>query len=117
MIEILLVLSTVVAVGALGLMTTMLTPRLMTELGFWMLMVGLMTGVPAGLWYHVVLYRALAHRMTVPPRWWITPVALHPQLAQEDLARVRPWFRLGGIGFALSLAGGLAAMAGLLLAG
>jgi len=30
---------------------------------------------------------------------------------------VRPWFRLGGIGFALSLAGGLAAMAGLLLAG
>jgi len=117
MIEILLVLSTVVAVGALGLMTTMLTPRLMTELGFWMLMVGLMTGVPAGLWYHVVLYRALAHRMTVPPTWWITPVALHPQLAQEDLDRVRPWFRLGGIGFALSLAGGLAAMAGLLLAG
>ena len=117
MIETLLVLSTVLAVGALGLMTTILTPRLMTEFGFWMLAVGLMAGVPAGLWYHVVLYRALAHRMTVPTKWWIAPVALHPQLAQEDMARIKPWFRLGGIGFALSLAGGLAAMAGLLLAG
>lgn len=117
MIEILLVVSSVLVVAALGLVTTILTPRLMTELGFWMLTVGLMTGVPAGLWYHVVLYRALAHRMTVPPKWWIAPVALHPQVAQEDMARITPWFRLGGIGFALSLAGGLAAMAGLLLAG
>ncbi|HKW86313.1 MAG TPA: hypothetical protein VJM82_04520 [Nitrospiraceae bacterium] len=117
MIETLLVLSAVLAVGVLGLMTTMLTPHLMTELGFWMLTVGLIIGVPAGLWYHVVLYRALAGRIMLPPKWWIEPVALHPQLAQEDMARIKPWFRLGGIGFALSLAGGLAAMAGLLLAG
>ncbi|HET8580197.1 MAG TPA: hypothetical protein VFL31_04290 [Nitrospiraceae bacterium] len=116
MIEILLVLSTVLAVGVLGLMTTMLTPYLMTEMGFWMLAVGLLTGVPAGLWYHLVLYRALAHRITLPPKWWIKPIALHPQLAQKDMARIKPWFRLGGFGFALSLAGGLAAMVGLLLA-
>jgi len=117
MIEILLVLSTVLAVGVLGLMTTMLTPHLMTELGLWMLAIGLMTGVPAGFCYHVVLYRALARRVTLPPKWWMAPVALHPQLAQQDRARIKAWFRLGGIGFGLSLAGGLAAMAGLLLAG
>ena len=116
MIEILLVLSAVLTVGTLGLMTTMLTPRLMTELGFWILTVGLIFGVPAGLWYHIVLYRTLSRRMTLPPKWWITPIGLHPQLEREDMARINPWFTLGGIGFVLSLVGGLAAMAGLLLA-
>jgi len=30
--------------------------------------------------------------------------------------RIRPWYRLGGIGFVLSVVGGLAAIAGLLMA-
>jgi len=115
MIEITLVLSAVIAVGIVGVMTTVVTPDVMTELGLWTLLLGLVTGVPTGLWYHVVLYRALARKMAVPARWWLAPVDLHRHLASEELARIRPWFALGGFGFVLSVAGGIAAMAGLLL--
>jgi len=115
MIEITLVLSAVVAVGIVGVMASIVTPHLMTELGLWTLLIGLVTGVPTGFWYHVVLYRVLARKMTVPPRWWLAPVDLHRHLASEEFARIRPWFALGGLGFVLSVAGGIAAMAGLLL--
>lgn len=117
MIEIMLVLTVVVAVGIVGVVATMLSPPLMTELGLWTLLLGLVTGLPTGLWYHVVLYRTLARKMAVPAKWWIAPVELHPHLATEEIARIRPWFMLGGLGFVLSLVGGIAAMAGLLLEG
>lgn len=113
--EIALVLLALVTVGLLGLAATLLTPQLMTAVGLWVLLAGLLTGVPTGLWYHVLLYRILSRRMELPDRWWWSPVDLHPHLAQEELAKIKPWFTLGGVGFLLSLAGGLAAMAGLLL--
>jgi hypothetical protein len=115
MVELLLVLCALLAVGLVGLLTTLLTPGLMTELGLWTLMVGLMTGIPAGLWYHVLLYRALARKMSLPSNWWISPVQYHARLDQRELSRLQPWFTIGGIGFVLSLSGSLATMAGLLM--
>jgi len=115
MLEITLVLATVVAVGALGFLATILTPRLMTALGLLTLACGLLVGLPTGFWYHVLLYRTLKPRMRLPPRWWWAPVDLHPYLTGPELARLQPWFRVGGLGFALSLVGGLAALAGLLI--
>ncbi|MGH7166323.1 MAG: hypothetical protein ACREIS_12455 [Nitrospiraceae bacterium] len=118
MIETILVLCAIVAVGLVGLLATILTPELMTEWGLLGLFTGLATGMPAGLWYHVLLYRSLAREtMPVPARWWVSPTDLHPRLAPEQLARIRPWFVLGGIGFLVSVAGGMLAMAGLLLTG
>lgn len=115
MLEIALVLLALLTVGLLGLATTLLTPQLMTAAGLWTLLLGLVTGIPTGFWYHVILYRLLSKRIVLPARWWWSPVDLHPQLGQEELAKIKPWFVLGGVGFLLSLAGGLAAMAGLLL--
>ncbi len=117
MLEITLVLSALLAVGLIGLLATIVTPQLMTELGLWTLLVGLGTGLPTGFWYHVLLYRLLARKTTVPAGWWWSPSDLHRQLAREEVARIKPWFLMGGVGFILSLTGGLAAMAGLLLAG
>jgi hypothetical protein len=116
MLELLLVVSALVMVGLVGLMTTLLTPQVMIETGLWTLLLGLITGLPAGFWYHVLLYRTLADRVPLPRNWWTAPVRYHPHLLQAEAARIKPWFALGGIGFLLSLAGGLAAMAGLLLA-
>lgn len=115
MLEIALVLATIVAVGLLGFFTTIITPRLMTALGLSMLMLGLLVGVPTGFWYHVLLYRVLSPRIALPPKWWWAPVDLHPRLTEQELARLKPWFTIGGIGFVLSVVGGLAAMAGLLI--
>lgn len=115
MLEIALVLGTIVAVGILGFITTIFTPQLMTAIGLAMLTLGLLIGVPTGVWYHVLLYRVLTPRMALPPKWWWSPIDLHPHLTGTELARLKPWFMTGGIGFALSLIGGLAAMAGLLV--
>jgi len=68
MIEIALVLITLLGVTALGVLTTILTPRLMTIAGLWVLAAGLLSGLPTGFWYHVVLYRLLARKMALPAR-------------------------------------------------
>jgi hypothetical protein len=115
MIESLPVLAVVLTVGFLGIAASILTPPMITEMGLWLLIVGLLTGLPTGLWCHVLLYRALAPRQPLPPSWWRSPVQYHALLAPDQAARIKPWFPFGGIGYVLSLAGGLAAMAGLLL--
>jgi hypothetical protein len=117
MVEVLLVLCAVVAIGLIGVTTTIITPQMMTEVGLWLLLCGLVTGIPTGLWYHVLLYRALTPKIQLPPSWWTSPVQFHSHLTPEDIARIKPWFTIGGVGFLLSLAGGLAAMVGLLLSG
>ena len=115
MLELLLVLGTVLAIALIGLVTVAMTPPLMVELGLWGLAVGLFIGIPTGWWYHVVLYRTLTARMALPPRWWRKPVELHPFLTAGEYQGVRPWFVAGALGFFLCLAGGMAAIAGLLV--
>ena len=83
MLELLLVVGAVVVVGVIGFLTVVVTPQLMIEFGLWVLAAGLVIGLPTGFWYHVVLYRSLVRRMTLPPRWWRAPVELHPLLAPQ----------------------------------
>lgn len=115
MLELLLVVGGIVGIGLIGLIAVVITPQLMIALGFWMLAGGLLVGIPTGLWYHVALYRQLAPRMTLPPRWWRAPVELHQQLTPFEFSRVRPWFVAGAVGFLLCCVGGVAAIVGLLV--
>ncbi len=116
MFEIALVLIAVVAAGLIGFVATIVTPSLVTAIGLATLVLGLVLGVPTGFWYHVILYRSLSARSRVPAKWWLVPSALHPQLTDAERRRIRPWYRLGGVGFVLSVVGGLAAIGGVLLA-
>jgi hypothetical protein len=115
MIEIALVLIAVVAAGLVGAISAAITPGLIAAAGLGALLAGLALGVPTGFWYHVVLYRAVSAKMSVPRRWWLAPAALHRHLTPAEARRVNPWNRVGGIGFGLCLLGGLGAIAGLLL--
>ena len=110
-----MVLASVVGFCVLALITVVITPQIMIELGLWAVVAGLLIGIPTGLRYHVVLYRQLASRMTLPPRWWRAPVELHPLLTPGEFRRVRPWFLAGAVGFVLCCVGGLAAIAGLVV--
>ena len=116
MLELLLVLGGIVGVGVIGLVSLVITPELMVQLGLWALAAGLLIGLPTGFWYHVALYRQLSIRMTLAPRWWLAPVGLHPLLSSGEYRRVRPWFVLGALGFLLCLVGGVAAIVGLSVA-
>lgn len=115
MLELLLVLGSLVGFCAIALITVLVTPQIMIELGLWVLAVGLLIGIPTGLWYHVVLYKQLAPRTTLPLRWWRAPVELHPLLTPHEFSRVKPWFVAGAVGFVLCCLGGAAAIAGLVV--
>ena len=116
MLEITLVLTAVVVVGLVALLATVLTPGFMTVVALGTLLLGLVVGVPTGFWYHVILYRIVSAKNRLPRRWWVSPSDLHIHLSDAKQRRIKGWYRLGGIGFLLSVIGGLAAIAGLLMA-
>lgn len=113
--EALFLLAALTGIGLLGYLITIITPQLFSSIGLLMLAAGLAEGVPTGFWYHVVLRRILIQRGTLPPKWWIHPTRHHGQLTPEEHHRIRLWFVLGGIGYAIAVTGGLAAIAGFLI--
>jgi hypothetical protein len=115
MLEISFLLAALVGIGLLGYMVTIITPHLFLNIGLIMLVVGLVEGVPTGFWYHVVLRRILLQRGNLPPKWWIHPTRHHEGLTPDEHRRIRVWFVLGGIGYTVAVAGGLAAIVGLLI--
>jgi hypothetical protein len=115
MLEATLVMAALGSVGLVILLATLLTAPVLIMGAIAVLLLGLVVGVPTGFWYHVVLYRIVATKVPVPRRWWLSPSALHVYLTDAEERRIRPWYRLGGIGFMLSMVGGLAAIAALLI--
>ena len=62
-------------------------------------------GLPTGLLYHVLLYRALRSRGVVPERWWLRPTSLHDDIPDEQRGRVLFWCALGAAGFLVIVLG------------
>lgn len=116
MLETTLVLGAVAVVGLVVLLATVFTASVMIMLAVGALLLGLVVGVPTGFWYHVVLYRIVSAKIAVPRKWWLSPSDLHVHLTDAEQRGIRLWYRLGGIGFVLSVVGGLAAITGLLMA-
>src|SRR5207245_816794 len=104
--EIVFLLAALVGIGLLGYLITIITPQLFSSIGLLMLAAGLAEGIPTGFWYHVVLRRILIERGNLPLKWWIHPTRHHAQLSPDEHRRIRLWFVLGGIGYAIALAGG-----------
>jgi hypothetical protein len=115
MLETALVLAAIGAIGVAGALPAMAVPSLVTLAGIGLLGIGLAVGLPAGLWYHVILYRFVSPKIRVPRAWWLSPLALHRHLTDAERHSIALWYRIGGLGFALSVAGGLAAIGGLLV--
>jgi hypothetical protein len=115
MLEITLVLIALAVAGLSAVAGAIFTPRLFTALGLGTLILGLLLGIPTGFWYHVILYRLASAKTSLPGAWWLSPARLHVHLNGAEQRRIRPWYRVGGVGFVLSVVGGLAAIAGLLM--
>jgi hypothetical protein len=116
MLETALVATALVAAGFAGLLAPAVTSGLLMVLGLGTLLLGLALGVGTGLRYHVILYRLVAPKVSLSRTWWLSPSALHRHLSAPERHRLSPWYQLGGIGFVLCVAGGLAAILGALLA-
>src|SRR5262249_24574429 len=115
MLETTLVLGALVVVALSGLAGAAFTGRVLATLGLATMILGLLLGIPTGFWYHVVLYRLASAKIPLPGTWWLAPARLHTHLSGDEQARIRPWYRIGGVGFVLSVAGGIAAIVGLLI--
>jgi hypothetical protein len=73
--------------------------------GLSLVVLGMLIGVPAGLYYHVLLYRTLAPRGALGRAWWLHPTGLHARLGAADRPRVMRWFGVGAVGFVLAIGG------------
>ena len=105
MVEAALVLVSLLALSGGAWAWTALAPDALLFAGFWAVAVGLGFGLPTGLVYHLELRRSLAARGSLPRRWWLRPIALHPLLPPEDSFRVLAWCRLGALGCAVAFLG------------
>ncbi|MCB9521466.1 MAG: hypothetical protein H6699_11410 [Myxococcales bacterium] len=95
-----------VAVGLIGLGALALVPwALLLKVGGAIVAAGVGFGVPAGVVYHALLYRALAPRGALPPRWLWNPLALHDRLRPGERRAVLAWCYSGGAGFVLIMLG------------
>jgi len=114
MLELSLVLVVVTVILAVRwVMNVSLAASTLTEMGLIILTVGIIEGLPTGLYYHVILFRLLHPRGLLQPGWWISPVQYHVHLSDEEGRGVRRWFFLGGLGFLLCIAGGILALSGM----
>lgn len=96
--ELLLVLG-IVAVLMAGSALFLVPWMPLAKAGGALLLFGLVFGVPAGLWYHVLLHRALAPRGELPRGWIWHPLRLHDRLRPPERPRVLAYCYAGAAGF------------------
>jgi hypothetical protein len=101
MLEFLMVLGGVLGLAGLALLALTVPPLTLAYLCLGMLAAGFMLGVPAGFYYHLLLRRELLRLGELPRDWYIRPFRYHELLEDDALARLRPWWSLGGFGFLL----------------
>ena len=116
MVETLLVLGAVAGLAIASLLGSLVPVDALLYAGGVITLIGLATGVPTGLWYHVALYRTLRPRGPLPARWWLHPVPLHARLLREERRGVLRWFVIGGLGFGFVVIGCLVTVFGLVTA-
>lgn len=105
MLESFVVLGLLVALILVGMAQALLTLPTLLTIGVGCFALGGLFGVPAGLYYHLLLYRCLRARGAVPVRWWLSPTRYHADLVPAEWVRVRVWFLIGGSGFGLMVIG------------
>ena len=116
MTEAVIVVGLVIALVVTGTLVATLPWTTLVFAGAGLIAVGFLLGVPTGVYYHVALYKRLAPRGALPPRWYWSPVRYHELLRDDERLSVLTWFYLGAAGFMLIMTGGVAMGLGLAFA-
>lgn len=103
--EALFVLVALLLLVAIGVAQMVLSLSALVTVGLLCIVVGGLLGLPAGLYYHVVLYRCLQELGGAPRGWYWHPTRYHRRLDRSQMSGVRLWFTLGGAGFGLMILG------------
>jgi hypothetical protein len=105
MSELLLAGAVVAGLVLLRLANDFVDPEALLAWSAGLLAAGFALGLPAGIGYHVLLWRGLGAVGRRERRWWLRPTRCHDALAAADRRRVLRWFRAGAAGFLLVAAG------------
>ncbi len=116
MIEAAIVIGVVLGLVIVGTLVTSVAWPTVVIAGVSLMGLGFVLGVPAGLYYHLALYRKLQPRGVLPRNWYWSPVRFHDHLLEIERFSVMRWFYLGGTGFLLIMLGGAIAGLGLVMA-
>ena len=115
MAEVALALVPLLLVAAFALLANAVSPLALGGVALGLMGAGLLVGVPSGLAYHVLLRRALLRRGPLPRGWYWAPQKHHAALDAGGVRKLRPWFVVGALGFAVIVLGFALAVAALLL--
>ena len=96
-----MVLGAVALLAGISLLAIAFPPLVLAWICLALLAAGFLLGVPTGLYYHVLLRRELLRQGKLPRGWYWRPFVHHELLDDEALARLRPWWTSGGVGFGL----------------
>lgn len=105
MVETLIALTALAALVALGWLGPLVPLEWVVSAGVACIALGMLVGVPTGVWYHVRLHAALQPRGALPARWWLRPLVLHDRLEADERAAVLRWCYAGAAGFFVTVAG------------
>jgi hypothetical protein len=114
MVETLIVIALLALLVAVGWAAVLLSWQWIAVAGALCMAAGFGFGVPAGVYYHVLLHRALAPRGLLPKGWLWSPLRYHVHLHDAERGRVLFYCYAGGVGFGLIVLGGALALFGLL---
>lgn len=105
MLESLAVVGSVLLLGGMAALVASLPPLALVWTSVAVTALGCLLGIPGGVVYHVVLRRELLKRGALHREWIWRPIQQHAHLDDAALARIRPWFASGALGFALIMIG------------
>lgn len=75
------------------------------QIGAILIMFGLLVGVPAGCYYHFLLFTRRKHISSTLTRWWIAPNKYHKYFSGKDRLKLNKWFSIGAFHCNISLVG------------
>ena len=105
MAELLVALAPLLVLAGLALVALFVPVEALAVGALALMAVGLVLGLPTGLYYHVLLRRELTAHGPAPAGWYWRPQKHHSELAPPARRRLMPWFWLGALGFLLICTG------------
>tara|TARA_B100000315_G_scaffold88389_1_gene81189 strand:- start:17811 stop:18158 length:348 start_codon:yes stop_codon:yes gene_type:complete len=75
------------------------------QIGVILIVTGLLFGVPAGCYYHFLLFSRKKQTNFKIKKWWITPHKYHKYFSDGDQRILNKWFFAGAVLCNISLAG------------
>jgi ABC-type multidrug transport system permease subunit len=115
MAEMLIAVAPLLGLAALALVGVFVPLKLIASAAISLMGVGLLFGVPCGIYYHLLLRRALILRGSLPRGWYWNPARYHAELDDATERGLRPWIISGALGFGLIMLGLLLAITALVL--